>query len=206
MALISRPLLAGLALLTLAACGGGDRGVGFGSIAASGFADVSDIYNGEEVGDRNSLGSYKAAAGNERDVGLRAYSELNLSSGSYAPPPNTGTANLVADYEVIGITDLDGNDSQVQGYRFRSSGVITLVADYERGRLTGTSNDRQLRVEGDFTGSGRLKGEVAFRSDGPAPGNTSGELKGHVSDTEVLGIFHGGTERKEIYAGGITTR
>ncbi|WP_238368702.1 hypothetical protein [Mesobacterium pallidum] len=206
MSLISRPLFATLTLLTLAACGNGDRGVGFGSIAASGFADVSDIYNGEEVRDSNPLGNYRAAAGNERDVGLRAYSEINLNSASYAPPPDTGTVNLAADYEVIGITDLDGNYNRVEGYRFRDSGAITLIADYENGRLRGTSNDQQLRIEGDFTRSGRLTGEVAFSSDGPAPGNTNGELKGHVSSGDVLGAFHGGTEKKEIYAGGIATR
>ena len=75
----------------------------------------------------------------------------------------------------------------------RQSGTLTLVADFDRNTLSGTSDNSLLRVNGTFEGKA-LGGSVVYRG-------MSGELSGRVGANQAVGAFHGKTDTS-IMAGG----
>ncbi len=68
-----------------------------------------------------------------------------------------------------------------------------MQADFNRRKLTGTSDDGNLSVNGEFTGN-NLAGTVVYHG-------ANGELAGLVDGDEAIGAFHGNSGT-DIIAGG----
>lgn len=137
----------------------------------------------------SSLGGAAYVVGTDGD-GAAAYAGVMPGSdvGNAIP---SGTANYVADYEVVMIEDINVSGTFLTGNTNYDAGSITLTADFDNQTLSGQSG--QLRVNGNISG-GNLTGGVTYRG-------TSGRLTGLVGDQGTVGAFHGNSDEL-VYGGG----
>ena len=116
-----------------------------------------------------------------------------LSSTSVPDLPTSGSASMSGRYSAARVTSIALSGGQLTGIANEGSGTLTLVADFDRNTLSGTSDNSLLRVNGTFEGKA-LGGSVVYRG-------MSGELSGRVGANQAVGAFHGKTDTS-IMAGG----
>lgn len=135
------------------------------------------------------------AVGAREDGGFAGYAGL-LDSTSVAASPGSGSATFDARYRLLEVSDINVSSTFVTGSTDAVSGDITLRADFDAGSLRGDSSDGLLRVRGTLSDRNSVGGAVTFRG-------VDGDLRGMVSDREVVGAFHGHDD-ETIFAGGFT--
>lgn len=187
--------------LALAACGGSNaagptiRAVATQATletpnAAGDFATTLNNVAGREVIDSNGNG-YAYQIG-EIPGSTDVLAQAGIVSGtSVTPAPSIGSAQLDGIYQVRTLTDLESEDGNVVGYERFQTSLITLIADFDSGTLTGDAAN--LEVAGRFT-DGLLSGDVTF--DGQ-----SATLTGIVGADQAVGAFYG-RDDDSVIAGG----
>lgn len=200
-----------LVLSTLAACtssgrgsditfpntGSGNRSGGASEIAVSLNSERNYSVRNRDVGD-----VYYMAGFLTNEVGVRAYSGLSRNV-DVGPEQVSGRATFSAEYGVLVVDGVNRTPTSIGGRLLRASGAIILLADFDRGTLTGSG--RAISVNGIIDGSG-LGGTVRTTYDyngstGPVSGSLTGPLTGQVGQDGVAGAFHA-ADANTVIAGG----
>ena len=141
-------------------------------------------------------GGFAYAGGTDED-GLAAYAGIIPgTTGGDAVVGGSATYNAYYNaYEIMGIdlTETGFGEGFITGSPRQVGSSISLTADFDTNRLTGTSTDTRLSVNGTIGGT-ELSGSVTYR-------NTRGALDGVIGADQTVGVFHGNTE-DIIFAGG----
>lgn len=195
-------LITTLSALALSACTLSQDGAtnsGFRTPNSSGMITGGVDSDGQQTRRtfRDSAGGGFAYAGGTNDDGLAAYAGIipgttggaQVASGSAS---YDATFNL---YEVTGInlTETGIGEGFVTGRPNTVTGSITLTANFDSNRLTGTSTGGSLNVDGRIGGTD-LSGDVTYRGVG-------GTLDGVIGADRTVGAFHG-NNADVIFAGG----
>lgn len=162
----------------------------FDTPSASGsFASVS---NGSSGGIFVNGQGFAFEAGASNDTGLIAVSGL-LPSTTVSAPPVSGSAVYNGRYELVRVSSfsLNYDTNEISGFALQDSGDISLTANFDSSKLTGSSGD--LSVNGDINGV-NLDGSVRYK-------DVRGTLDGLIGSDKAVGVFHG-NDSDEIYAGG----
>ncbi|MEM9970781.1 MAG: hypothetical protein AAF762_06740 [Pseudomonadota bacterium] len=140
-------------------------------------------------------------AGPDGDDKFQAFAGI-ASGATVTPPPAAGTATYTGTYEVAAVDFILRTITGASGTSYVDEGSIALEADFGAGTLTGTGvstssnpdvSGNTLSVSGTFSGD-VLTGTATY--DGVA-----GPLSGLVGSDEVIGVFHGNSDR-QVHAGG----
>ncbi len=186
-----RILFIGAVCAALSACSDSELYVqsSFETPSSSGtFRGLDTVYLSGQ--DTNALGGYAYALGDTGGSGFRAHTGL-LPGTATAPPPTTGVAVMTGSYSLGEITGIDIGFTSITGSPNRSSGALTLTADFANQTITGTSGS--FEVEGTISGSD-LGGKIIF-------GAAEGKLTGVVGATAAVGAFHGRSDTRLIAGG-----
>lgn len=169
---------------------------GFTTVVASGgSAQISGttLSNSTSSANINNDGDgYAYEVGVDDGNGFVARSGV-ISSTSVAALPTSGSASMSGQYSAARVTSISLAGTQLTGVANNGSGSITLLADFEKHTLKGTSDNSLLVVRGNFTGKA-LNGSVVYRG-------IPGTLTGLVGGDQAVGAFHGKTD-SSIMAGG----
>lgn len=196
-----------IACVALAGCN-----LGLGDPTDSSFSTPSSSGTLNEVGSGRSGSDVSGVTGNVygyqvgsvSDDGLQGFAGI-ASGASVTPITGSGTARYDGQFEVAVIDFIMVNGTQVSGQSASDRGSIALTADLDAGTLTGNGvglnggignivlANNVLTVDGTFSGE-TLRGTVTY--DG-----VSGPLRGLIGSDEVIGAFHGHTDR-QVHAGG----
>lgn len=115
-----------------------------------------------------------------------------LPQTEVGPLRDGGIVRFTGQYQVMGVDDIDIRLTSADGSPFRLGGDISLVANFDDGRLRGSVGD--LTIEGQFEDE-TLGGWVTFRG-------VRGELSGLIGGDDAVGAFQG-DNRTLVYTGGL---
>jgi hypothetical protein len=206
--------LSGMAAFSLAGCSGGS-GVADSKTASritsvSG-GEVNVSLNGKEGGSVSSplVGLVAYASGTDQNRGQIVAVAGIADGATVGAPVSEGTVTYDTRYNYHVVDKVSRSSSFISGTRAtrRFDGQTTLTADFETGRLTGSSSD--LEVDGRINGQ-TVSGDAVLNYDLPTSifgttrltGTVTTDLNGKIGSTGVIATFDG-TDDNTAVAGGL---